>query len=68
MAIRIEHVESELKTILDKWAEDFKPTETKEHLFAYDWFLDPVKGKVIFRLYVSDDPELKLPSLGTGGK
>lgn len=68
MATRIEHDEVSLKTILDNWARDYKPTKAEEHVFNYEWFLDPVKGKVIYKLYISDNPDLKLPSIGTGGE
>lgn len=68
MTNRIEYAECDLKPILDSWARDFKMTNPKEHIFNYEWFLDPVKGIVMYRLYISDNPDLKLPSLGTGGK
>ena len=68
MTPRIEYAECDMKTILDAWGRGFKMTDPKEHLFNFEWFLDPVKGKVMYRLYISDNPNLKLPSLGTGAE
>lgn len=52
--MRIEWQEADLKTVVQWYVDAFR-FKRGESLFRHDWFVDPAKGKVIFRLFISDE-------------
>ena len=69
MTSRTEYVEVPLKTILNQWADGYSLKDKKsqeEHIYRHDWFVVQMKGKVIFRLDITDNPNLVLPTITSG--
>lgn len=51
MNIRFEHQVISLSTVMDYFTRGFKP-RTGEKIAGIEWFLDPVKQKVIFKMSI----------------
>lgn len=59
--MRIEYKEVDFQTVLNHFANGFKPRKDGESIFNHEAFFDPVKSKVIFRLSIreKEDREVK---------
>lgn len=58
MPVAIQYVEHSIEDVLDYFTEEFK-CQQGEKVTKYEHFIDPVKGKVIFKLYVERAPKPK---------
>jgi len=50
--MEIIYKEVELEAVMSGYADGFKPINKGETIKNYEWFLDPEKKKVIFRLVI----------------
>ena len=50
--MKIMWIEQELDVVIDYFAQDFKPKDGE--ITRIDWFIDHVKDKVIFKLFVKE--------------
>jgi hypothetical protein len=48
--MKIEYHECDLRTIFNHWM-----TGYEKHPKNYEWFFDPIKEKIIFKLYIDKD-------------
>lgn len=48
MSLKIEYREANLQAVMDYFVKGYKDHKKIEHT---EWFLDPVKAKVIFKVY-----------------
>ena len=56
---QIKYVTVAIEDVMHYYAKDFKGI-TKDNPFDlpdYEWFFDPVKGKVVFKVFVEDQED-----------
>ena len=51
--MRIEYNDFNLDTVVRYFAKDFKPKDGI--IYDFEYFIDPVKGKIIFKLVIKED-------------
>lgn len=49
---QIEYDEVPIEAVMKFWLDNYKPKKG-QRIISKEWFYDPTKGKVIFRLYIS---------------
>jgi len=44
----------DIKSIITHWVKDYK-VKNKKKIYNYDFYFDPIKEKVIFKLYIDKE-------------
>lgn len=52
--VRIQYQEIPMADVVDYFAKAYTPT-SGERVVQYEWFIDPIHAKLVFRLYVEAD-------------
>ena len=56
MSVEVVWCVESLETLVRRWVEGYQPTDGRV-IQTSDWWLDPVKGQVVIRLFLGEEPD-----------